>query len=83
MHSNARRFSSRAALFAAAGEFVHGGPGAGGGIFRAKTSVFVTGLDVGRLTLLLVRVTGFIALRHGGGGWFRVIRVVLVLGYKG
>ena len=56
-----------AALFAAAGEFVHGGPSPRFGGFRADTLFLVAGLDVFRLTLLFVSVAGFIALGHW---WF-------------
>ena len=53
------------AFFPATGEFVDGGPGAGLRSFRACALFLVAGLDVCRLTFLLVSVTGFIALRHG------------------
>jgi hypothetical protein len=50
-----------AALFATAGEFVYGGPSPCLGGFRAETLLLVAFFDVGRLTLLFVSVTGFIA----------------------
>src|ERR1035437_2365507 len=53
-----------AALFAAAGEFVYGGPSPCFRGFRAEAPLLVAGFDVFRLTLLFVSVTGFIALRH-------------------
>jgi hypothetical protein len=42
-----------AALFAAAGEFVDGGPGMSFRIFHADAFFLVAGLDVGRLTFCL------------------------------
>jgi len=54
-----------AALFAAAGEFVYGGPSPCFRGFRAEPLFLVAGFDVFRLTLLFVSVAGFIALRHG------------------
>ena len=66
-NKGSRVFSPGAALFAAAGQFVDGGPGAGFGSFGADTGFLVARLNVGRLTFLFVSVTGFIALRHG---WF-------------
>jgi hypothetical protein len=44
---------TRAALFAAAVEFVDGGPGAGFGSFRADTFFLVTGFDVPGLPFCL------------------------------
>jgi len=58
-------FPSRAAQLAAAGNFVHGGPGAGFRIFYAHTFFLVASFDVRRLTFLLIGVTGFVALGHG------------------
>jgi len=60
------RFPAGAAFFPAPGKFVDGGPGTGFRSFRAGALLLVSGLNVFRLTLLLVRVTGFITLRHGG-----------------
>jgi hypothetical protein len=57
---------TRAALFAAAGEFVDSGPGAGFGSFRADTSFLLTGFDVPSLPFLFIGVAGFVALKHGG-----------------
>ena len=64
--SRSIRVSPGAAFFAAAGKFIHGGPGAGFRIFRADTFFLVAGFDMCRLTFLFVSVTGFIALRHEG-----------------
>src|ERR1039457_5401743 len=54
-----------AALLAATGEFVYGGPSPCFRSFRAQAFFLVTGFDMGRLTFLFVSVAGFIALRHG------------------
>jgi len=54
-----------AAFFAAAVEFVYSGPSACFGSFHADAFFLVAGFDVCRLPFLFVRVTGFIALRHG------------------
>jgi hypothetical protein len=62
-----------AALFAAAGEFVDGGPSAGFGGFQAETFLFVAGFDMRRLTFLFVRVAGFITLGHDGFFWVEII----------
>ena len=53
-----------AALFAATGEFVYGGPSPCSRGFRAEPLFLVAGFDVFRLTLLFVSVAGFITLRH-------------------
>jgi len=65
-HNNYKliRVSPGAALFAAAGKFVDRGPGACFGGFHADTFFLIAVLDVRRLTLLFVGVTGFIALGH-------------------
>jgi hypothetical protein len=55
---------SRATLFAAAGELVHGRPSPRFRRFYTGTALLVAGFDVGRLPFLFVRVTGFIALGH-------------------
>ena len=55
-----------AALFAAAGEFVHGGPSPRFRRFHAGTALLVARFDVRRLPFLFVVVAGFIALGHGG-----------------
>ena len=59
-------FPAGAAFLAAAGKFVHRGPSARLGGFHTVAALLITGFDVGRLALLLVGVTGFIALGHGG-----------------
>jgi len=59
-------FPAGPALLAAAGEFVHRGPSSRLRRFHAGTALLITGFDVRRLPLLLVGITGFIALRHGG-----------------
>ena len=56
--------SPGAAFFTTAGEFVDGGPSPRFRGFGADTFFLVAGLDVCRLTFLLVSVTGFIALGH-------------------
>ena len=53
-----------AALVAAAGKFVDGGPGPRFRSFGAQPLFLVAGFDVRRLTFLFVRVAGLIALRH-------------------
>jgi hypothetical protein len=60
------RLPTGTAFFAAAGEFVHGGPGAGFRSFHAGTTLLVAGFDMSCLPFLFVGVTGFIALGHGG-----------------
>jgi len=45
-----------AALLAATGEFVYGGPGTCGGVFRAETPFLIAGFNVFRLALLFVSV---------------------------
>jgi hypothetical protein len=57
--------SAGAALFAAAGCFVDSSPGPRLGVCPIHSPGLVAGNDVCRLTLLFVRVAGFIALRHG------------------
>jgi len=56
-----------AALFAAAGEFVYGGPSPGFSGFYANALFLIAGFDMYRLPFLFISVTGFIALWHG---WF-------------
>src|SRR4051812_39498064 len=55
----------RAALLAAAGLFVDGGPGAALGLFLTDAAALVAFLDVGRLALLFSAVRGLVAARHG------------------
>ncbi len=54
-----------AALFAAAGKFVYGGPGPCFSGFCADAFILVAGFDMFRLPFLFGSVAGFIALRHG------------------
>ena len=56
---------ARAALLAAAAEFVHGGPSPGFRGFHAEPLLLLASFDVGGLAFLFVGVTGFIALGHG------------------
>jgi hypothetical protein len=55
-----------AALFSAAGFFVHGCPGAARGFFRAYAALLVTFLDMLGPTFLLAAVGTFVASWHEG-----------------
>ena len=57
--------ATRSALFSTAIRLVHRRPRAGLGLFLRHSAVFVTFLDVQRLTFLFASVTAFISLRHG------------------
>jgi len=64
---------TRAALLTAMILFVDGGPGAALSFLFGNATLFVAFLNVLGLALLLVRITGFVAARHGdlrlsGGG---------------
>jgi len=54
-----------AALFAASGEFVNGGPSPCFCSFYACSLFLVAGFDVCGLPFLFIGVTRFVALRHG------------------
>ena len=56
--------SAGAALFAAAGFFINGGPGAPLCFLGRSAALFVTFLDVFRFAFLFVRVAGFAAAGH-------------------
>src|SRR5687767_5580185 len=60
-----RLTSSRARLLTAAGHLVDRCPRAALGFVLRYASLFVAFLDVLRLSLLLVRVSGFISAWHG------------------
>jgi hypothetical protein len=56
---------TRAALFPAAVDLIHGRPGAALGLAASDAAFFVTFLDVFRFALLLVRIFGFASSWHG------------------
>src|SRR5436190_10196949 len=56
--------SAGAALLAASGRFVHGGPGSRLGRLRSDTALLVAALDVLGLTFLLVGVCAFVSSWH-------------------